>query len=75
MTALTFATLLDPLALAIVGGGTAASMILRTPLADLGRGFAALAVLHRTEAFDGDDALARIAALGRIAQRHGQAAL
>lgn len=75
MTVLTLATFLDPLALAIVGGGTAASMVLRTPLADLGRGLAALTVLHRTEPFDGDDALARIAALGRIAQRHGQAAL
>lgn len=75
MTALTLATFLDPLALAIVGGGTAVSIVLRTPLVDLGRGLAALTVLHRTDPFDGDHALARIAALGRIAQRHGQAAL
>lgn len=75
MTLLTLATFLDPLALAIVGGGTVASMTLRTPLADLGRGFAALGVLHRRTPFDGDAALQRIEALGRIARRHGQAAL
>lgn len=75
MTVLTLTTFLDPLALAIVGGGTAASMILRTPLADLGRGFAALAVLHRRTPFDGGTALAQVEALGRIARRHGQAAL
>ena len=70
-----FATFLDPLALGIVGGGTVLTMVLRTPLADLGRGFAALAVLPRRRPFDGDAALARVEALGRIARRHGQAAL
>lgn len=80
MTAITssafgLATFIDPLALAIVGGGTVVAAILRTPLADLGRGVKALGVLHRRAAFDGDAALERIEALGRIARRHGQAAL
>lgn len=75
MTVLTPATFFDPLALAIVGGGTIAAAVLRTPLTDLGRGLRALTVLHRRRPFDGDAALAQVEALGRIARRHGQAAL
>lgn len=75
MTALNLATFLDPVALGIVGGGTLAVALLRTPLADLGRGVGALRVLHRRHPFDGDAALAQIAAFGRIAQRHGLGAL
>jgi chemotaxis protein MotA len=41
------APFLDPLALAIVGGGTALTVVLRTPLLDLGRGVTALGVLGR----------------------------
>lgn len=75
MTMLTPAIFLDPIALAIVGGGTAATMVLRTPLSDLARGLTALQVLPRRVPFDGQAALDRIEALGRIARRHGQAAL
>ena len=39
MTA-TLAPFLDPLAFAIVGGGTLAAMVLRTPTRDLAGGFA-----------------------------------
>lgn len=65
---------LDPVALGIVGGGTLLAMLLRTPLADLGRGFAALGVLLRRR-YSADAELAQIAALGRIARRHGLIAL
>lgn len=75
MTALALSTFIDPLALGIVGGGTLAAIVLRNPLADLARGLRALAVLPRRASFDGDAALAQVAALGRIARRHGQAAL
>ena len=57
MTSLTLATFLDPLALGIVGGGTLAAAVLRTPLPDFGRGLAALGVLHRRRPFEGDRAL------------------
>jgi len=68
------APFLDPLALAIVGGGTVATVVLRTPLRDLGRGLAALGVLGR-KPFDAEPLLAQIAAFGRIAKRHGVIAL
>ena len=75
MTALpSLATLLDPLALAIVGGGTALAVVLRTPAGDLARGTAALRVLARRK-FDAGPLLAQIAALSRIARRHGLIAL
>lgn len=66
--------LLDPLALAIVGGGTALAVVLRTPFRDLGRGVSALRVLGR-RSFDVEPLLAQVAALGRISKRHGVLAL
>jgi len=65
---------LDPVALGIVGGGTVAAVILRTRLDDLGRAVMALPVLTRHR-FSADLLLKQIAALGRIAQRHGVMAL
>jgi chemotaxis protein MotA len=70
----TLAPFLDGAALAIVGGGTLAGAVLRTPFADLKRGIAALTVLPR-RAFDVDPLLTQIAALTRIARRHGLIAL
>jgi chemotaxis protein MotA len=69
-----FAPFLDPIALAIVLGGTALAVVLRTPLGDLGRGLAALRTLARRR-FDAEPLLAQIGAFGRIAQRHGVIAL
>jgi len=66
--------LLDPLALAIVGGGTIAAVVLRTPIRDLGRGLSALRVLGRRR-FDAGALANQIAALGRISKRHGLLAL
>lgn len=67
-------TFLDPLALAIVGGGTLAGAVLRTASGDLARGVAALAVLPRRR-FDAEVLVAQVAALTRIARRHGVIAL
>ncbi|QNE32804.1 biopolymer transporter ExbB [Sphingomonas sp. NBWT7] len=67
-------TFIDPTALAIVGGGTIASAILRTPAGDLARAIAALATLPRRR-FSAEPLLQQIAALGRIARRHGAIAL
>ena len=67
-------TFLDPIALAIVGGGTIASAILRTPAADLARAIAALRTLPRRR-FSADPLLEQVAAFGRIARRHGAIAL
>lgn len=61
---------LDPVAAGIVGGGTLAAVVLRTELRDLGRGVAALPVLARRR-FRADPLVDQIAALGRIAARHG----
>lgn len=69
-----FGPFLDPVALAIVGGGTALAVVLRTPARDLVRGVSALQVLGRKR-FDADPLVAQIAALGRIAKRHGVIAL
>ncbi|SEJ36854.1 chemotaxis protein MotA [Sphingomonas sp. OV641] len=68
------ATFLDPVALAIVGGGTILAAILRTPARDLGRAIVALRSLPRRR-FSADPLLQQIAALGRIARRHGAVAL
>ncbi|MET0307197.1 MAG: MotA/TolQ/ExbB proton channel family protein [Sphingomonas sp.] len=68
------APFIDPVALAIVGGGTALVVVLRTPMRDLARGFAALAVLPR-RAFRAEPLLDQVAALTRIARRHGVIAL
>lgn len=67
-------TFLDPLALAIVGGGTLAGTVLRNAWGDLARGVAALGVLPRRR-FDVEPLLAQVSALGRIARRHGVIAL
>ncbi|MBQ1497770.1 MAG: MotA/TolQ/ExbB proton channel family protein [Sphingomonas sp.] len=67
-------TFLDPLALAIVGGGTLAGTLLRSASGDLARGAAALGVLPRRR-FDAEPLLAQVSALGRIARRHGVIAL
>ncbi|TGX53224.1 biopolymer transporter ExbB [Sphingomonas gei] len=69
-----FAPFLDPVALAIVLGGTVVAVLLRTPLGDLGRGLAALRTLGRRR-FHVEPLLAQVAAFGRIAQRHGVIAL
>ncbi|RMB51859.1 chemotaxis protein MotA [Sphingomonas sp. PP-CE-3A-406] len=66
--------LFDPVALAIVGGGTALAVVLRTPARDLGRALAAVTILGRAR-FDADPLLQQITALSRIAKRHGVMAL
>lgn len=65
---------LDPLALAIVLGGTVLAALIRTPAGDVGRGVAALRTLLRP-GWRVQPQLDQIAALGRIAQRHGAMAL
>ena len=65
-----FAQLFDPIALAIVGGGTLAATVLRSPLRDVGRALSALRVLPRRP-FRADPLLEQIAAQARIAKRHG----
>lgn len=65
---------LDPLAIGIVLGGTAASIVLRHRLPDIGRALTALTTLWRTP-FDAAPLLAQTAALERIARRHGVLAL
>ena len=68
--ALALAPYLDPAAIGIVGGGTLIATVLRTQLGDLGRAVTALPVLLRRP-FRADPLLDQIAALGRIAARHG----
>lgn len=65
-----FAPYLDPAAIGIVGGGTLIATVLRTQLGDLGRAVTAFPVLLRRP-FRADPLLDQIAALGRIAARHG----
>jgi chemotaxis protein MotA len=65
-----FATFLDPLAAAIVAGGTVAATILRTPARDLARAIKAVGTLPRRP-FTAEPLLQQLAAQGRIAQRHG----
>ena len=67
-------TFLDPLALAIVGGGTLLATLLRSPLRDVARAVAALPALARPR-FAAEPLLAQVAALARIARRHGAIAL
>lgn len=61
---------LDPVAIAIVLGGTVASMVLRNRLGDVARALAALRVLWRRPLV-ADAMLDQVAALERIARRHG----
>lgn len=68
------ATFLDPAAFVIVGGGTALATVLRTPARDLGRALHAVTTLAHMR-FTAEPLLAQIAALSRIAQRHGVLAL
>ncbi|MGN6278204.1 MAG: motility protein A [Sphingomonas sp.] len=65
---------LDPAAIGIVVGGAALATILRTPWRDMRRALVAIAVLPRRR-FDAQPMLDQIAALGRIARRHGTIAL
>lgn len=65
---------LDPIAFAIVAGGTLAASVLRTPARELGRGVAALGTLTAPR-FAAAPLLEQIAAFGRIARRHGVMAL
>ena len=67
-------TFLDPLALAIVGGGTILATLLRSPLRDVARAAAAVPTLARAR-FTAAPLLAQVAALRRIARRHGAIAL
>jgi chemotaxis protein MotA len=64
------ALLLDPAAVAIVGGGTLLAVCLRTPARDLGRAMAALRTIARRR-FDATPLIEQLAALARIARRHG----
>ena len=68
------AQFIDTTALALVLGGTALATALRTPAAALRRALAALGTLTRRP-FAAEPLLARIAAQGRIARRHGAHAL
>jgi chemotaxis protein MotA len=68
------AQLIDPLAFAIVGGGTLLATVLRAPARDAGRAVSALRVLVR-RSFRADGLLDQIAAQARIAKRHGVVAL
>jgi chemotaxis protein MotA len=72
--ALALAPFLDPAAAAIVGGGTLLAALLRAPLRDVGRAVAALRTVGRRD-FDAAPLVEQIAALGRIARRHGVMAL
>lgn len=63
-------TFLDPVAIGIVLGGTAISVVLRNRAGDTVRAFAALRTLWR-QPFDATPLLGQAAALERIARRHG----
>lgn len=71
---MTPASFLDPVALALVIGGTILATVLRTPSSDLARGLRALPGLARAS-FRAQPLLDQVAALSRIAQRHGVMAL
>jgi chemotaxis protein MotA len=68
------AQLIDPIAFAIVGGGTLLATVLRAPARDAGRAVSALRVLVRRP-LRADGLLDQIAAQARIAKRHGVNAL
>lgn len=65
---------LDPLAIGIVLGGTALSMVLRHRLGDVARALAALKTMWRAP-FSAEPLLQQAGALDRIARRHGVLAL
>ena len=60
----------DPVALAIVGGGTIVATLLRAPMADVGRALRALAVVGRSP-WDAGALATQVEALSRISARHG----
>lgn len=68
------ATFADPVAAAIVLGGVAAASLVRFPLGQIARAIAALGILGRRPPRM-DDAVEQIAALARIARKHGAMAL
>ncbi len=68
------AQFIDPVALVLVGGGTALAMVLRNPVSDTARALSALRVLFRRP-FDAAPLIEQIAAQDRIARRHGVLAL
>ena len=70
MDASMLAAYADPVAAAFVVGGTVLALLIRTPLADLGRAIRALGTLGRRP-FSAEDGLDQIAKLTRIAKRHG----
>ncbi len=72
--AVALAPFLDPAAAAIVGGGTLLATLLRAPLRDVGRSIGALRTVGRRD-FDATPLVEQIAALSRIAKRHGVMAL
>ncbi|WP_375380749.1 motility protein A [uncultured Sphingomonas sp.] len=71
---MTPASFLDPIALALVIGGTILAAVLRTPGRDLARAVRALATLARAP-LKAQPLVDQIGALSRIAQRHGVMAL
>ncbi|MBD8677834.1 motility protein A [Sphingomonas sp. CFBP 13720] len=60
----------DPAAALFVVGGTLVALLIRTPLSDLSRGVRAIGALGRAP-FSAEPCLTQVAALARIAQRHG----
>lgn len=72
--AITLGTFLDPVALALVGGGTLLATCLRAPARDLARALQALPTLARPR-FTAEPLLEQVAAQARIARRHGALAL
>jgi chemotaxis protein MotA len=64
----------DPLALAIVLGGTVLAAVLRAPLADVTRALVALGTLGRAR-FAAAPLLTQVSVLGRLARRHGALSL
>jgi chemotaxis protein MotA len=68
------AAFVDPLAMAIVGGGTVLAVVLRTPWPDLARAIAALRMLPARR-FRIEPLVEQAHALVRIARRHGLIAL
>lgn len=67
-------TFLDPLALAIVGGGTILATLLRSPARDVARALAAVPTLGRRR-FAAEPLLQQVASFAKIARRHGAMAL
>ena len=66
----TLAPFLDPVAFAIVGGGTVVATLLRTPARDVARGMMALKTIGRAP-FDAGALFMQVEALSRISARHG----